>query len=135
MAVENLHKKFGDDLSKIVDFFLLSNFWWSFLCFLKNQKKEKNDHQKLDIKKKSTIFEISTPNFLCKFSIPKNPSIPILEQKSSHLLKKFSFLVTYLSPVANLMEHPLILIILELKQKIRQQCSDMFVKRTKKTTS
>ena len=31
--IDNLHKKFGSDISKIVDFFLLSNFWWSFLCF------------------------------------------------------------------------------------------------------
>ena len=67
----------------------------------------KNDDQKLDIRKKSTIFKISTPNPLCKFSIPKNISIPILEQNSSHLLKKISLLVTYLSPVANLMQHPL----------------------------
>ena len=63
--------------------------------------------QKLDIKKKSTIFEISTPNFLCKFSIPKNFSIPILEQNRGHLLKNFSVLVTYLCPVANLKPHPL----------------------------
>ena len=31
--IDNLHKKFGSDISKIVDFFLLPNFWWSFLCF------------------------------------------------------------------------------------------------------
>ena len=74
---------------------------------LNYNKKQRSDHQKLTIKIKATIFEISTPNFLCKFSIPKNPSIPILEQNSSHLLKKNSLLVTYLSPVANLMEHPL----------------------------
>ena len=29
--IDNLHKKFGSDILKIVDFFLLSNFWWSFL--------------------------------------------------------------------------------------------------------
>ena len=102
-----MHKKFGDDISKIVDFLKMFYFWWSFLCFLK-EKKKKNHHQKLDIRKKSKIFEISTTNSLCKFSIPKNLSIPILEQNSSHLLKKFSLLVTYLSPVANLMEHPLV---------------------------
>ena len=33
LYIDNLHKKFGSDISKIVDFFLLSNFWWSFLCF------------------------------------------------------------------------------------------------------
>ena len=33
LDVDNLHKKFESDISKIVDFFLLSNFWWSFLCF------------------------------------------------------------------------------------------------------
>ena len=33
LDVENLDKKFGSDISKIVDFFPLSNFWWSFLCF------------------------------------------------------------------------------------------------------
>ena len=26
--VDKLHKKFESDISKIVDFFLLSNFWW-----------------------------------------------------------------------------------------------------------
>ena len=31
--VDNLHNKFESDISKIVDFFALSNFWWSFLCF------------------------------------------------------------------------------------------------------
>ena len=30
--VDNLHKKFESDTSKIVDFFLLSNFW----CTVKN---------------------------------------------------------------------------------------------------
>ena len=39
--IENLHKKFGSDISKIVDFFLLSNFWWSFLCFSMESKTEK----------------------------------------------------------------------------------------------
>ncbi len=33
LDVDNMHKKFETDISKIVDFFLLSNFWWSFLCF------------------------------------------------------------------------------------------------------
>ena len=34
LGIENLHKKFGVDISKIVDFFLMSNFWWSFFSFL-----------------------------------------------------------------------------------------------------
>ena len=33
LGIENLHKKFGVDISKIVDFFLMSNFWWSFFSF------------------------------------------------------------------------------------------------------
>ena len=51
-------------------------------------KKQNSDLQKLDIRKKSTIFEIEPPNFCCKLSIPKNPSIPNLEVKFSRLLKK-----------------------------------------------
>ena len=27
LGADNLHKKFGDDIFKIVDFFLMSNFW------------------------------------------------------------------------------------------------------------
>ena len=86
LGIENLHKKFGVDISKIVDFFLMSNFWWSFFSFFLFFKKQRNDHQKLDNRKKSTIFERSSPNFLCKFSTPKNNNILILEQKISHLV-------------------------------------------------
>ena len=39
LGIENLHKKFGVDISKIMDFFLMCNFWWSFLCFWKSIKK------------------------------------------------------------------------------------------------
>ena len=40
-----------------------------------------NNLQKLDIREKSTIFEIEPPNFFCKLPIPKNPSIPNLKWK------------------------------------------------------
>ena len=46
LGIENLHKKFGVDISKIVDFFLMSNFWWSFFSFFLFFKKQRNDHQK-----------------------------------------------------------------------------------------
>ena len=71
--------------------------------FLKNQKKR----EKLDIRKKSTIFKISSPNFLCKLSTPKTPSTPILEPKFGHILNKLSLLVTYLSPFANFADQSL----------------------------
>ena len=71
LVISNLHKKIWRDISKILDFFLLSNFWWSFLCFWFHWKKE-NDHQKLDNRKKSTILEISLRNFLCMLSISQN---------------------------------------------------------------
>ena len=43
LGIDNLHKKFGDDISKLVDFIVLSNFWWSFLHFLKNKKRGKKE--------------------------------------------------------------------------------------------
>ena len=33
LNIDNLHKKFGSDISKIVDFFLLSNFGGHFCVF------------------------------------------------------------------------------------------------------
>ena len=71
LGTDNVQKKFGDDILKIADFFLISNFWWKFrgnFFVFKESKKERNDYQKLDIRKKSTIFKISSPNFLCKLS-------------------------------------------------------------------
>ena len=41
LGVDNLHKKFWNDILKIVDFFLMSNFWWSFLSFLMLSKTKK----------------------------------------------------------------------------------------------
>ena len=64
-------------------------------------KKQRNHPQKLYIRKKFAILEISSPNFLCKLSAPKTPSTPILEPKFGHILNKLSLLVTYLSPFAN----------------------------------
>ena len=37
-GIENLHIKFGVDISKIEDFFLMSNFWWSFFSFFDSLK-------------------------------------------------------------------------------------------------
>ena len=85
LGVDNLHKKFRDDILKIADFFIMSNFWWYFFVF-KRIKKERNDHQKLDIRKKSTIFKISFQNFLCKLSTPRNPNTPVLEKIIKHLV-------------------------------------------------
>ena len=48
LGIANLQKKFGDSISKIVDFFLMSNFCQSQFCFLrrvitsKSQTSEKN---------------------------------------------------------------------------------------------
>ena len=78
--IDNMHKKFRSDISNIVDFFLLSNFWWSFSFFQWNQK-QRNDHQKLDNRKKSKIFEMSLQTFLCKLLITKNSSTSNLESK------------------------------------------------------
>ena len=75
-----MRKKFRSDISNIVDFFLLSNFWWSFSFFQWNQK-QRNDHQKLDNRKKSKIFEMSLQIFLCKLLITKNSSTSNLESK------------------------------------------------------
>ena len=86
----NLHKKFGSDSSKIVDFFLMSNFWWSFLSFLILLKTKKIP-PKVRHNKKSAIFKISSLNFLCKLSTPKNPSTSILEPKLGHYLTLCSF--------------------------------------------
>ena len=90
LGIGNLQKKFDGSNSKIVDFSLMSNF-----CqLLPWSKKQNSDLQKLDIGKKSTIFEIEPPNFCCKLSIPKNPSIPNLEVKFSRLLKEtFTFVL------------------------------------------
>ena len=38
LGVDKLHKKFGDDILKIADFFLISNCWWSFLSFFNSFK-------------------------------------------------------------------------------------------------
>ena len=65
--MDNLYKKFGSDISRIVDYFLLTYIWWLFFCFSMESKTE-NNHQKLDNRKTSTFFEISLPNFLCKLS-------------------------------------------------------------------
>ena len=78
--IDNMHKKFRSDISNIVNFFLLSNFWWSFSFFQWNQK-QRNDHQKLDNRKKSKIFEMSLQIFLCKLLITKNSSSSNLESK------------------------------------------------------
>ena len=99
-GVDNLHKKFWNDILKIVDFFLMSNFWWSFLSFLILLKTKKY-HQKLDIIKKSAIFKISSLNFLCKLSTPKNPSTSILEQKLGHYLILCSFFFIIFRLVSN----------------------------------
>ena len=92
---------------KLQIFFWYLTFGGNFFVF-KKMKKERNDYQKLDIRKKSTILKISSPNFLCKLSAPKNPSTPILEPIFGHMVNKLSLLITYLSPVANLKTHPLI---------------------------
>ena len=55
---DNLHKKFGSDISKIVDVFNCLTFGSHFLAFQWNQK-QRNNHQNLGNRKKSTIFEIS----------------------------------------------------------------------------
>ena len=42
LDIDYLYKKFESEISKIVDFFLLSNFWWSFFLFFKcNQNIDK----------------------------------------------------------------------------------------------
>ena len=60
-------------------FFLMVNFWWSFLCFL-YWLKTNNWPPKLHIRKKFTIFEISTPNFLCMLPIHKTFNMVIFVQ-------------------------------------------------------
>ena len=73
--MDNLYKKFGrrdgSDISRIVDYFLLTYIWWLFFCFSMESKTE----NKLDNRKTSTIFEISLPNFLCKLSTSENSRI------------------------------------------------------------
>ena len=78
--IDNMNKEVRTDISNIVDFYLLSNFWWSFSFFQWNQK-QRNDHQKLDNRKKSKIFEMSLQIFLCKLLITKNSSTSNLESK------------------------------------------------------
>ena len=63
---------------KLQIFLLCLTFGGIFFVF-KRIKKERNDHQKLDIRKKSTIFKISFQNFLCKLSTPKNSNTPVLQ--------------------------------------------------------
>ena len=40
LNIDNLHKKFGSDISKIVDFSIVE-LLWSFLCFLIESKLKK----------------------------------------------------------------------------------------------
>ena len=76
--VQTTCKKNLDMISwKLQIFFKYLTFGGNFFVF-KRIKKERNDYQKLDIRKKSTIFKISSPNFLCKLSTSYNSIIAIL---------------------------------------------------------
>ena len=48
LGVDNLHKKFGDDILKTANFFLISNFWWkfhgNFFVFKESKKERKVRH-------------------------------------------------------------------------------------------
>ena len=72
---------------KLSIFFKCPTFSGHFSVF-DSTKIQRNAHQKFDIRKKSTIFEMVSWNFLCKLSLPKTPSVPNVKQKLGHFQGK-----------------------------------------------
>ena len=96
MDIDNLHKKFRSDNSKIVDYFLLSNFWWSFSCFSMKSKTEKWPPKVRQKKKIYNLWDISFKFFVhvvyiqklkhIKFGVKNSISFSSMEENIHHHL-------------------------------------------------
>ena len=83
LGMENFHKKFRVHTSKIVDFFLMSNFWWSFLCFFIESKKREMTNKSQRLGKNPQFLRYQFQIFCANFLYPETPAYQFWSKKSA----------------------------------------------------
>ena len=71
LGIENLHKEFGVDILKIVDFFLMSNFWSSFLFIFYSLKNKEMTTKSKTIQKNPQFLRYHLQIFCASFLYTK----------------------------------------------------------------